>query len=82
MDKIYVVIHTGYKRKWLFFKHYFWYSVSGAFENKEQALKQGKGAAKVFEGLIRPIDEKPYYLHIDTNIFECYLVKNKENNND
>ena len=73
--KIFVVIHEGYKRKWLFWKHPFWYTVSGAFENKEQALKQGKNAAKVFEGRIVPIYGKPYYLHINTFVIESWLVK-------
>ena len=73
--KIYVVIHEGYRRKWLFWKHRFWYVVSGAFENKERALIQGKNAAKVFEGIVKPIDEEPYYLHIKTTVMECLFVK-------
>ena len=74
-NEIYIVVHEGYKRKGLFGKHSFWYTVSGAFENKERALSQGKNAAKVFEGIVKPIDDKPYYLHIKTTVMKCYLVK-------
>ena len=74
MSEIFVVVHEGYKKKWLFGEKK-WFTVSGVFENKEQALKQGQRAAKVFEGIVLPIDEKPYYLHIKTTVMKCWLVE-------